>query len=285
MTRILMFVAALLVTGCVTKGSYNELKAEYEQYKARADERERVHQQSVKDLEDALAAERTRLDKLTVAQAKLDARLAALKAKTAELTADKAALLKDKSRLKATEAEMTRALSEMAERKAQTEARVAEYRDLLSRFRSLIDSGKLRVKIIDGQMVVQLATDILFTSGSAVLSKDGEAAIVEVTGVLAGIPERAFQVAGHTDDVPISNKMYRSNWELAFGRAMSVVRTMVDSGMPSTRISATSYAEFKPAASNDDDEGKAANRRIEILVVPDLSKLPGAEELERLGEG
>lgn len=272
----LAVTAIVLLAGCVTKGTYNELKDEYQGYKDKAEERERTNQAAITDLEKALADEHTRYDQLAAEQARLESRIEAL-------NAEKAKLLTDKKGLEAAEAEMREALNEMMQRKAQAEARIAEYTNLLARFKGLIDAGKLTVKIIDGQMVVQLATDVLFASGSADLSRGGKDAITEVTAILASIPDRSFQVAGHTDNVPIHSSRYRSNWELAFDRAITVVRTMMDGGMPSPRISATSYGEFRPTASNDTDEGKALNRRIEIIVVPDLSKLPGAEELEKLG--
>ena len=277
--RALLLVAAALTAalgGCVTKSSYKALEADYSDYRAKAEDRERIHQAAIKDLERALAEERARYEQLSGEQQRLEARLDAL-------NADKAKLVSDKSRLESAEVEMRQALAEMVQRKAAAEARIAEYNALLARFKALIDAGKLRVRIVDGQMVVQLATDVLFASGSADLSKEGKDAIVEVTTILAAIPDRSFQVAGHTDNVPIRTSRYRSNWELAFDRAITVVRTMIDGGMPVARISATSHGEFRPTATNDSDEGKAQNRRIEIIVVPDLSKLPGAEELEKLG--
>ena len=76
-----------------------------------------------------------------------------------------------------------------------------------------------------------------------------------------------------------------SNWELAAARALTVVKTMVEAGLPAERISAASYGEHKPARANDSQEGKAANRRIEIVVVPDLSSLPGFDELKRASAG
>ena len=100
--------------------------------------------------------------------------------------------------------------------------------------------------------------------------------------MLKAIPDRSFQVEGHTDNVPISNDKYKSNWELASGRSITVVKEMLDVGMPATRISAASYAEFAPVAPNRTDAGKAQNRRIQIVLVPDLSGLPGFEELEQL---
>ena len=178
---------------------------------------------------------------------------------------------------------MTRALADLEKRRAEAEARVQEFKSLLARFRSLIDAGKLKVKIIDGRMVVVLATDILFSSGSASLSKDGKSAIAEVAQVLKTIPQRAFQVEGHTDTVPISTSQYPSNWELAAARAITVLKAMVDAGLPAERVSAASFGETRPVGTNETQEGKAQNRRIEIIIVPDLSTLPGFEELKRLG--
>ncbi|MGC4116718.1 MAG: OmpA family protein [Myxococcales bacterium] len=131
-------------------------------------------------------------------------------------------------------------------------------------------------------MVVALASDVLFASGQSKLSKDGEAAIAEVAKLLAEIPDRKFQVEGHTDNVPPKPPM--TNWDLAAARSITVVRTMVEAGMPANRISAASFGEFKPAKDNDSQEGKAANRRVEIVVVPDLSSLPGFDELKRVGQ-
>lgn len=260
---------AIVGMGCVVwESDYDKLKKEHDDYKALSEARDAKNQETIERLEDALRFETERA--------------AALEKQIEALNAEKVALSIDKTRLQATEAELVKALREVQERKMAAEKRVAEYRDLLTRFKSLIDAGKLRVRIVDGQMVVELATDVLFPSGSAVLSPDGRAAVVEVATVLASIPERRFQIAGHTDTVPIRTARYRSNWDLAFDRAHSVLQAMIDAGMPNTRISASSYGEYRPTASNDTDEGKAKNRRIEIIVVPDLSQLPGAEELEQL---
>ena len=95
-------------------------------------------------------------------------------------------------------------------------------------------------------------------------------------------PEPSLRVAGPTEWarlVPIATAQYPSNWELAAGRALTVMKTMIESGMPAARISAASYGDQRPVKSNDTPEGKAANRRIEIVLVPDLSGLPGFDEL------
>ena len=155
----------------------------------------------------------------------------------------------------------------------------------MDKFKSLIDSGKLKVKIVDGRMVVILASDILFPSGSAKLSKEGLEAISEVGKTLASIAGKKFQIEGHTDNIPIKTSQYPSNWNLAAERSITVLKTMIEAGMPTDRISAASFADSKPSQSNETKEGRSANRRIEIVVVPDLSTLPGFEELNKASAG
>ena len=199
------------------------------------------------------------------------------------LTRETAALLKDRTRLRASVSDMEQALRELARRKEASEARMASYRDLLQRFSVLIDAGRLSVKIVEGRMVVELATDVLFSSGSAKLSDQGGDALDDVAQVLASLGERTFQVEGHTDNVPIATERYPSNWELASDRALVVVRRLIAGGVSPAHISASSHAEHQPVSDNETAGGRAQNRRIEIVVVPDLSLLPGHEELNALG--
>jgi chemotaxis protein MotB len=250
-------VVALLLSACVTQGTYDALEKDRQAVQVELQGKEAENSQLKSQLQTALTAK--------------DA-----------LENDKSAMIKDTARLQASIEETKAALADLSRRKAEADARLAEFKSLLSRFRALIDSGKLQVKIVDGRMVVALASDVLFASGSAKLSEEGKASIAEVASVLASIAGRKYQVEGHTDNVPIKSAQYPSNWELAAARALTVIKTMVEAGMPADRISAASFGEFKPAKPNDSLEHKAANRRIEIVVVPDLSSLPGFEELNRV---
>lgn len=274
MTRKTWILGALLLSGCVSQGKYDELQRQFDAQSATLRDRE----SRVVDLEKALAEEEEKSRGLAE-------QIAGLQAQIDKMSREQAELLKDRTKLAASVGEMQTALADANRRKAEADARIAEYRNLLSRFQALIDAGKLRVKIVDGRMVVELPSDVLFGSGSARLSPEGQQAVGEVAKVLAEIPERRFQVEGHTDNVPIATAQYPSNWELAMARALTVVKTMVDNGMAPERVSAASFGEFKPAQPNDTKEGRAANRRIEIVVVPDLSGLPGFEELQRAAGG
>lgn len=188
----------------------------------------------------------------------------------------------DKESMEQSVSEMKQALSELAERKKETEKRIEEYKSLITKFKSLTDTGKLEIKIIDGRMVVILPSDVLFGSGSAKLSSAGVDTIKEVGKLLSTLPDKKFQIEGHTDNVPIKSSTYPSNWELASARALTVTKVMLSQGLKGENISAASFGKFKPAGSNSTEDGRASNRRIEIVIVPDLSTLPGYDELNKL---
>ena len=271
-----------MASGCVSKSKHEALQGELDRAQAELQGRNA----KISELEAAAVAaadaEAKKVAALEAQIAEAQAEKARLEAQLAKGEGDLAALLKDRARLKDSIADMNAALTEQRKRRAEAEKRVAEYRDMLLRFKGLIEAGKLNVRIVDGRMVLALPMDILFSSGSAKLSDDGKKAIAEVGAVLATIPEKRYQIEGHTDNVPIRNEYYANNWELASARALAVVRTLREAGVPAPQLSAASFGEFKPAADNATDEGKARNRRIEIVVVPDLTNLPGFEELNAL---
>ncbi len=268
----------LLCSACVTQKTYEALQHDRDSLETTLTERN----EALRDLEAKVnTLSRQKTDSAAEIAAQKE-RIAELETRLTQLRLDMASTSKDKTRLQSSLDEMGRALSELDKRRAAAEARIAEYKQLLSRFQKLIDAGKLKVQIFDGRMVVVLANDILFASGSAALSKEGSAAIVEVTQVLSSLGQRQFQIEGHTDNVPIATAQYPSNWELAAARAITVTKQMIDAGMPADRVSAASYGETQPVAKNETAEGRAANRRIEITIVPDLASLPGFDELKKL---
>lgn len=281
-------LAAHGFAGCVTRGEYDDLKRRYDRARDQLAERqERVgtlgasfseSQAEVRRLEGENDRARSQVQNLQQERA-------LLRDEQHKLTLQMTELLEDRSRLKQTTQQLSEAIAELSQRKAEAERRVAEFRSLLARFKKLIDAGTLKVTISEGRMVLQLPTDVLFDSGSARLSKPGAEAIAEITRVLAEVPERRYQVEGHTDNVPIHNPKYRDNWELAAARGLGVVRAMVEGGLDSNLLSAASYGEFHPVASNDSEAGRRLNRRIEIIVVPDLSMLPGYQELQQAVSG
>jgi len=129
-----------------------------------------------------------------------------------------------------------------------------------------------KVKVEDGRAVLQLESDVLFASGSADLTKEGKDAVQQIAKMLkegAG----TFQVEGHTDTDKIASKQFPSNWHLGSARAINVAAAMIEAGMPAERLSAASYGDTRPVASNDSKEGKAENRRIELVWMPELGEV------------
>ena len=100
-----------------------------------------------------------------------------------------------------------------------------------------------------------------------------------MTRILGSIEGRKFQVAGHTDNVPTGkNSRFKSNWELSSQRALTVLDLMIKEGMDARRLSAAGYADVLPVGSNDTDDGKRQNRRIEIVLQPNIEDLPGIDD-------
>ncbi len=256
MNRLLIPVVVLLgVTACIPKGKYNELLIE----------RDRVQTQ--------LDGTNTAMNELSTEHNRTIDELEALRLQ----------YMQETGKMEADIAEMQLAMAELEEQRRKTDELLSSYKDLVAKFQKMIDAGTLSVKVVDGRMIVELATAILVPPGSASLSKEGKTAITEVATVLASIEDRDFQVAGHTDDDPIRTDRFPSNWHLGSGRAIAVTDLLIDSGLPANRVSASSYGDTLPTASNATKEGKAANRRIEIVIMPDLTSMPGYEELANLG--
>lgn len=207
----------------------------------------------VKGLESDLDTTRTERDTTSATVKDRDARLGELS-----------------KNLQATEAELT----ELRKQREATEKRLSAFRDLQKKFKQLVDTGKLDVAFRNGQMVLKLPSGVLFDSGKAVLSKQGETALAEILGVLTEFKDRRFLIAGHTDNEPIKTRQFPNNWYLSTARALSVLEFMVEYGFPARNLGAAGYGEQDPVAPNDTSGNKQLNRRIEIILVPDLSELP-----------
>ncbi len=175
-------------------------------------------------------------------------------------------------------AKMNKTLEDMQRAQEAAEKRAKAFRDLVAKFKAMVDAGKLQVEVRNGLMIVKLPDNILFDPGKTDLKKEGQEAIAQVTSILNGIEGRKFQVAGHTDNKPIRAGKFRDNWELSTQRALVVTDLMIKSGMDPKRLSAAGYADVLPVASNDTDDGRKQNRRIEIVLVPNLEDLPSIND-------
>jgi chemotaxis protein MotB len=132
-----------------------------------------------------------------------DARVAVLSNKLSSLGQDVSRLETERGSLGGELAEAQKRMEELKKAQAQAEERAAQFRKLVTQFKALTDAGKLQVEIRENRMIVRLGDKILFDPGKTDLKPEGKDALTQVTAVLKGLPNRNFQVAGHTDNVPI----------------------------------------------------------------------------------
>ena len=253
-TRTLPIGFLILLAGCSVFGST---------YRKKVDENAKLKQALADSQRHDAATTKTLGDKIKELEGQLGTLDETTKNKEVEL-----------GKVRGEKAATEKELAELRRQKEAAEKRIAAYKALQDKFRALVDTGKLQVVFRNGQMTLKLPSGILFPSGSAELSKDGQTALTEVVKVLMQFKDRRFVVAGHTDNQPIKTFEFKNNWYLSTARANSVVQYMIKEKFPAKSLAAAGYGEFDPVGNNTDETGREQNRRIEIILVPNLEELP-----------
>jgi chemotaxis protein MotB len=199
--------------------------------------------------------------------ADLNSQLSGCQNLNASLAKDAAAYRELKADLKARQEQLNAALAEQG-------TSLREIREkIISGLSALADSG-ISTEFKSGMLYVTLPESMLFPVGSATLNKQSKQALSPLASVLNNYPKVQIYVVGHTDTAKIHTARFADNWTLSTERANSVVRALRDSyGVDPTRLLAGGRSKYNPVASNDTKEGRAQNRRIQIILNPDLSKL------------
>jgi chemotaxis protein MotB len=222
-----------------------------------------VHEAVLKDLDKCkadLASTKNNLSTVEAERNKMKDELSSLGGQKEELAKKLGATAKE--------------IEELRKSRAAAEARMKAYKDMVAKLKSMIDSGKISVKNRRGRLVVQLSDKILFESGKTKLKVEGQTALEQLAGVLKDIADRDFLVTGNTDNVPIKSKQFKSNWELSAARAVEVVKFLQEKGVDPKHLGAAGYSEYDPVGDNGTDDGKKENRRIEIVLMPNIDELP-----------
>lgn len=182
----------------------------------------------------------------------------------------------------------TNALKIKAEELEAREKRLAELQAIINKQDSLLNalndivkkallafnSDEISVEMKNGKVYVSMSDKLLFKSGSAAVEDKGKEAIKTLADVLNKNPDIDVVIEGHTDNIPIKSGKYLDNWELSADRALSIVRMLADeNGVNPKRLEAAGRGEFYPKASNETAEGRAKNRRTEIILTPKLDEL------------
>lgn len=253
------------------------LKADYDKVKAERDKlltEYAAAQKSLKTLQDSYnALEKDSNDALTSNINKNRELLAQLEAKEKALAAEQERLNKLKKDLESS----SQRLSELESMMAQKEAGMKKLKETLSKALNAFEGKGLTIEQKNGKVYVSMENKLLFQTGSWAVGVEGKKAVVELGKVLAQNPDISVLIEGHTDDDKILGNIgggIENNWDLSTKRATAIVNILCEiSGVKKDNLTAAGRGEFAPIAENDSPEGKAKNRRIEIILTPKLDEI------------
>jgi chemotaxis protein MotB len=276
---LVLLCSALAMGGCVSAGKYE------------------IKEKEASDLNKSLQDLQQQYADLTRENAELKGRLQMLNADLAKVTGERDKLTENRKMLeeslKSTAdvknqkiAELSQRISDLEKDNAKLKEQIADlrkakveevqktsktYEEMLDKMKSEISKGQVTISELKGKLTVNMLNAILFDSGKAEVKPEGMEVLQKVVDILKNVTDKAIRIEGHTDNVLIVGELtrkYPTNWELSAARAINVTRYLQKQGIDPTLLSAVAYGEFKPVASNDTEEGKAKNRRIEIILVP-----------------
>lgn len=254
-----------------------KLKAEYDKLKAERDKLQADYTATDKSLKTLQASynalEKDSNDALSANINKNRELLAQLEAKEKSLAAEQERLNKLKADLEAS----SKRLSELESYIAAKDASMKKLKETLMKSLKAFDGKGLTVHEKDGKVYVSMENKLLFQTGSWAVNAEGRTAVVEVGKVLAQNPDLSILIEGHTDDDKITGNLgggIENNWDLSTKRATAIVNILSENkGVNKQNLTAAGRGEFAPLMSNETAEGKAKNRRIEIILTPKLDEI------------
>jgi len=171
--------------------------------------------------------------------------------------------------------EAMRAMGMLPEEIDETMAGIRQLTELISKeLEALVASDEVKLRSSSFWLEIEINSAVLFPTASADLTETAKP-IVERLGKILGPTDSRIQVEGHTDNVPIVTAEFPSNWELSAGRAATVVRLFAAAGVDPHRMAALGFGEYQPATGNDTPDGRAANRRVVVVVTADTGAHDG----------
>jgi len=305
---ILLAVIAFTLNACVSKKVYTELETKYNKLRSANSEliKEKDNLLAVKKtLEadllklnkeyDELATQKALLENnLNALQTKynnLDESYKALSAQSSKKLAEQSqknhellAQLEEKERiLEAESLRLETLLQELNQRSAQIEelqalinakeAQMQQLKNAISKALTNFEGKGLTVEQKNGKIYVSMENKLLFNSGSWAVGNEGKKAVEQLASVLSQNKDIDVLIEGHTDNVPYTGTTIIDNWDLSVKRATAIVRILEKKGVDQTQITAAGRSEYVPVDTNETTEGKAKNRRIEIILAPNLDEI------------
>jgi chemotaxis protein MotB len=291
--RTLIVLAALVsALGCVSSGKYQERLTDIDSLKNNVSSLEETLKQKEAELaklnteyEDlkkqdlALSEDNKNLnDILKAKKDELNLNIAELRAKLANREVDIFSLQKHMDELS----------QEKAQAIAEKEKSIADLKkthdSMVGAMQEEIQKGEVTITQLKDKLTLSMVEAILFDSGSSKVKKNGEKVLDRVAEILKKVTDKQIRIEGYTDNVRIGAGLadkFPTNWELSTARATNVVRYLQQDGIDPQLLGACGYSEYRPIASNDTEEGKAKNRRIEVVLIPkDIAKVPAEEKTQ-----
>ena len=268
---MLLIVGIILLTGCVSTKKYeaslnnaSTLQAEKEDIEERLQDIMKRLTKETADRDDLVR------DKESLLQINHD-----LNETVAKLSQEKLETIKDKDRT----------IVELVKEKEKAIAQLkGTYDNLVSELNEEIKKGEIEVIQLKDKLTLSMVEKILFDSGSAAIKQNGKEVLARVAEILGSIHDKQIRIEGHTDNVqigPVLAEKFPTNWELSTTRSTTVVRYLQQQGVDPTFLSAAGYSEYSPVDTNETEEGKARNRRIEIVLIPlETDRITIAESVE-----
>jgi len=273
-TRIIVLGLAFALTGCgYSEDEWQAQLAKYSQLNTQFEQEKAAHAET----RGLLDAEMKRVGDLTAELEKMGVNMDTLNAQLQQTGTEK-------EQMAASLGELKLALEEYKNRAAQLERIKARFESLREKLQKLVTLG-LKVEIRRNRMVIRLPGDVLFASGKATLQKGGQVVLDQVADVIRNdksLSLRYFQVAGHTDNKPLKGGRFGDNWGLSALRAREVLVYLIaprdvkeggGGGLDATRLHAAGYSDTDPVETNDTDAGRQANRRVELVLLPDVEEM------------
>ena len=307
---ILISLVVLNATACVSSKLFQELEGKYSQLKSDYDELSLTNDSEInlkKDLQNELNTLKQTFATVKSERDQLESDLNSLKKNYDNLNAAYAALEQNSSKVIEENSKKNRALlqqlgskeqalalenkrlmrleadmQERSERITELEALIAakdqamnDLKNAISKALTDFEGKGLTVEQRDGKVYVSMENKLLFKSGSWAVNSQGRNAIVQLGNVLAENPDIAVLIEGHTDNVPFSNReQISNNWDLSTKRATAIISILAENKAISLEnLTAAGRSEYAPVDSNDTTEGKAKNRRIEVVLTPKLDEI------------
>ena len=306
---IIILLATLSLTSCVSRRLYEDLDNKYNRLKNQnsnlVGENDALYS-TTKDLEKennqlkssidslssakailqndviALAEKKKQLEASykelsTSSNAQLDAKAKEILALSNQLNEKENALIAESTRLeklKTDLAERSERVQQLEDLIAAKEAKMQQLKNAVSNALQNFEGKGLTVHRKNGKVYVSMENKLLFSSGSWAVGSEGKSAVKQLATVLKQNPDIEVLIEGHTDNVPYKgNNAINDNWDLSTKRATAIVRILVNNQVSPKRVTAAGRGEFLPIASNTTSKGKAKNRRIEVILAPNLDAI------------